>query len=372
MTKAKRKTLPKDFDALLQAGDSEAIKAVFESCDLDARGGYSKRAALAFNELHDDVTRWLVGQGADISATDSYGETPLHSRSGHWNGKIGVLLELGADVHCTDSGGETPLHKAASVGNVQTARTLLERGARLDALNRSGLSPLALALQRCTNAKIPQIVEIAQLLLASQPIQPAGLRSIFSRLLKGEDEQGSRITPEMRGFVERIGTDFEFHRSNFNPESVDATSAALERLYVLFGVSPIPRRIMHDGISPIVAKATTWGDRHQELWELLVPSGGAASTVQGEVIRISGRIANELDGNGGINWDADFNHMADALLKHLASGKPLGASELQEATDIVGDVKRKSGDTQRLCQLAVDWVALNPVPVALSNPGYKR
>jgi ankyrin repeat protein len=179
MAKAKRKTLPKNFDELLQAGDTEAIKAVFDTCDVNAHGGSFKRAALAFNDLPDDVSRWLIGQGADISATDSYGETPLHSRAGHWKGKIGILLEEGADVHCTDSRGETPLHKAASVGNVQTARALLEHGARIDALNRDGLSPLALALQRCSNSKIRQIAEVAELLLEAQPSRPAGVRSIF-------------------------------------------------------------------------------------------------------------------------------------------------------------------------------------------------
>jgi hypothetical protein len=129
---------------------------------------------------------------------------------------------------------------------------------------------------------------------------------------------------------------------------------------------------MHDGAAPIVAKAATWEAQHHELWEQLVPSAGAARTVQGEVIRISGRIANEIDGNGGINWDADFRLMADALLTHLGSGKPLATAELREAATIVGEVKRKFGDAQRLCQLAVEWVALNPVPVALPAPAYKR
>lgn len=92
MAKAKKKTLPKDFEELLKLGNSDAIKAVFDTCDVNARGGTFKRAALAFNELPDDVARWLVDQGADTSATDSYGETPLHSRAGHWQGKINCLV----------------------------------------------------------------------------------------------------------------------------------------------------------------------------------------------------------------------------------------------------------------------------------------
>ncbi|MEO9338602.1 ankyrin repeat domain-containing protein [Mesorhizobium sp. SB112] len=372
MAKAKKKTLPNDFEELLKIGDFTAIKAVFETSDVNARGGVFKRTALAFNELPDDVARWLVDQGAGIEAAGNYGETPLHDRAGHWQGKIDILLELGADVNSSDTRGDTPLHKAASVGNVQTARILLEHGARIDATNNSGLTPLELALQRCSNAKIQQIAEMAELLLAAQPHQQTGLRSFASRFLGRGQKGDDRISSKMRDFVERIGTDFEFHRSGFNPESRDATSTALEKLYALFDVSPVPRRSVHDGKSPIVAKAAKWEDRHQELWELLVPSSGSANTVQGEVIRISGRIARELDGNGGTNWDAEFKQMAAALLTHLGSGKPLPPSELKEATTIVSEVKRKYGDTRRLCELAVEWVALNPKPAALPAPSYSR
>lgn len=96
MAKTKRKTLPKDFDQQLAAGDIKALKAVFDSCDLNARGGVFKQTALAFVDCPDELTRWLIKQGADVSAPDSYGETPLHARAGHWKGNVDLLLELGA------------------------------------------------------------------------------------------------------------------------------------------------------------------------------------------------------------------------------------------------------------------------------------
>lgn len=356
MPKARKKLLPKNFDELLEADDIDAIKAVFDSCDVSARGGYSKQTALAFNEFPDELVRWLVGQGADISAVDSYGVTPLQARAGHWQGRIDILLELGADVHASDKRGNTALHKAAAVGNLRTARSLLAHGARIDAVNDDGLSPLAFALQQCGNADIEKIATMAQLLL--QAHSDAGA--------------GDPVTAEMRDFVQRIASTFEFHRSNYNPDSVDAASAALGQLYALFGVPPVPRRAVHDGKSLIVGTGATWQDRHQQLWELLVPSSGAAATVQGEVIRVSGRISNEIDGNGGINWDGQFKLMATALLTHVGSGQPLPAAQLSEAASIVDDVKRKSGDTRRLCELAVQWVALNPTPMALPAPAYKR
>jgi hypothetical protein len=105
----------------------------------------------------------------------------------------------------------------------------------------------------------------------------------------------------MQALVQRIGTNFEFHRAGFAADKVDATSEALDKLYALFDVPPVPRRTLHDGKSPITANAVRWEERYQELWKLLVPSSGAAATAQGEVIRISGRISDELERNGGAN-----------------------------------------------------------------------
>jgi hypothetical protein len=350
MTKAKKKLLPKNFEALLEEGDSNAIKAVFETCDVNARGGSSKQTALAFNNLPDDVARWLVEHGASISAVDIYGATPLQSRAGEWRARMGVLLDLGADVNAGEGTGDTPLHQAARRGSVETVDLLLQHGANVDALNAGGLTPLEYALHQCSNTGIECMATVAATLL----------------------DGGARKTLKMKGYVTKIGTNFEFFRAAFNRESVDSTSAALERLYMMFDVAPVPRRAMHDGKSPIIAKAARWEDRHRELWDLLVPPSGAAATVQGEVIRISGRIANELDGNGGINWDADYGRMADALLTHLGSGKALPGSELQEAATLVRDVKRKCGDTRRLSALAVEWVMLNQRPILLAAPAYQR
>jgi hypothetical protein len=185
---------------------------------------------------------------------------------------------------------------------------------------------------------------------------------------------GASRSPKMKVSIEEIGKRFEFHRSGFNPDSVDAASAALDRLYEIFEVKPVPRRALHDAKSPIVVKAGSWQQQHRALWELLVPSSGPAATVQGEVIRISGRIAHELDGNGGINWDADFRRMADAFLEHLQEGNPLSSAELAAAGEVVTKVKCKSGDTNtmRMAQLAVAWVLQNPTPISLEPPAYTR
>jgi ankyrin repeat protein len=350
VAKAKKKLLPKDFEALLAKGDLEELKAVFDAHDVNARGGIFKQTALAFHNCPDELARWLVEHGADLAAGDSYGDTPLHSRARHWKGRIEVLLEFGADVNHGENSRGTPLHAAAGSCNAGTASLLLRHGARVNALNREGQTPLAYALQRCSNAQIERMSALAEVLLAA----------------------GARQTPEMTALVARIGAQFEFHRSNFNRDTVDAASAGLDRLYVLFGAPPVPRRILHDGKSPIVARSTRWDEQHQELWDLLVPSSGAAATVQGEVVRIAGRICDELERNGGINWDLAFRKMADAFLVHVTSGVQLAEPLLVETKNLVADLKLKNGDPQRLRELAVNWVARNPTPVKLPPPDYNR
>lgn len=366
----KRKLLPKDFEDLLIDGDIDKLQTVFASCDINARGGYRKQTALAFSECPDDFARWLVQQGADISAVNSAGETPLHARAGHWQGRLEILFELGADVHCRDDDGNTPLHSAAGVYNAETVSLLLRHGASVDALNNEGLTPLCYALRQCGNIDIVGMANVAQVLLdASQASERKGL---LTRLMNIGGFGKPTITQEMKEYVLRIGADFEFMRADYNPDHVDETSAALDQLYKLFDVSPVPQRALHDGKSPIVAKMASWEDRHQELWELLVPAMGAAQTIQGEIVRISGRIHNELEGNGGSNWDADFKNAADAFLSYIQAGVPLSEDDRAQASEIVAEVKRRQGDTHRMCELAVNWVALNPTPIILPPPDYDR
>jgi hypothetical protein len=133
---------------------------------------------------------------------------------------------------------------------------------------------------------------------------------------------------------------------------------------------------MHDGVSPIVARSKTWQEQHAELWELLVPSRGACQTVQGEVVRIAGRVADELHRNGGGNWNADYDAMLRAFCAHLGSHTSLSPTELEECAALARQRSRirteEGGGTDRMAQLSVKWVSSNPTPVPLPPPAYKR
>ena len=134
----------------------------------------------------------------------------------------------------------------------------------------------------------------------------------------------------------------------------------------------MPRRIQHDGKSPIVLTGETWEKRYEQAWELLVPSSGSASTVQGEVVRIAGRVNDELLRNAMGNWNKEYQKMLNAISGYLQQGNSLSESELAEVADIQKHILEDDGTgTQRLCELATAWVVQNPQPIALEKVNYK-
>ena len=90
----RRKRLPKNFNEILQSGDDEKIKAVFEICDINAT---DKDGNTILHMLHANkdikkkgpnspyayadanLIEWIIMQGGDINAKNKKGETPLRN-----------------------------------------------------------------------------------------------------------------------------------------------------------------------------------------------------------------------------------------------------------------------------------------------------
>ncbi|MFC2721366.1 MAG: ankyrin repeat domain-containing protein [Flavobacteriaceae bacterium] len=346
----KKKTLPANFYELLEANDLEALKAVFNECELNA---YDRRSfnkpALSFYDVPLELMDWLIAQGADINVKDEYDRTPLHYHA-QVNDveRVTFLLEKGADIEAIAEYDETPLHAAGYF--LEVTALLIAKGANVKAKDDMKHNPMEAMLYSVQSIDIPKAAKTAELYLK------AGLKPT-----KFAKEQ-----------VTRIGEDFEFHRNNFNPEYLEETDAGLQQLYKLFGVPPVPRRIQHDGKSPIVLTGNTWEARYEQAWTLLVPSNGSATTVQGEVVRIAGRVNDELLRNAMGNWDKEYRKMLTAISGYLQQGNSLSESELAEVTDIQKHILEDDGTgTQRLCELAIAWVVQNPQPIALGKVNYK-
>ena len=351
----KRVTLPKEFKDLMDEGNIEALKAVYDRCELTAHDGrFSLCTPLHMGGVPDELVIWLIEQGLDINIPDYYGATPLYRQAILGRDTVKLLLELGADIGKPNTYGESPLHVAAEFFHPKTVKLLIDKGADVNAKNDMGRTPLASVLMVCRGIYIAQTAEIASMLL----------------------DAGAKKTLAMKEKVENIGKDFEFHREGINPDYLEAADKGLDILYRLFDVKPVAKRITHDGVSPILVKEGTWEEQYEELWSFLIPSSGAAKTVQGEVIRIPGRVRDELDRNGGANWDRDYRKMLQALPQYLSLGIPLSEQELAETKELIAQVHGKDFDDEprldRLCQLAIAWIKQNPEPLLLEKTSYKR
>ena len=351
----KRVTLPKEFKDLMDEGNIEALKAVYDRCELTAHDGrFSLCTPLHMGGVPDELVIWLVEKGLDINIPDYYGATPLYSQATMGRDTVKLLLELGADIEKTNTYGNTPLHMAAEFFHPKTVALLLEKGAAVNPKNDRGQTPLDSVLTVCRGIYIAQTAEIASMLL----------------------DAGAKKTSAMKEKVENIGKDFEFHRESIHPDYIEAADKGLAKLYELFDVKPVAKRITHDGVSPIKLVEGSWEEQYEELWSFLIPSIGAAKTVQGEVIRIPGRVRDELDRNGGANWDRDYRKMLQAMPHYLSLGTPLSDTELEEIKQAIAQIHSKENDDEasldRLCQLALAWIKQNPKPIDLKEPSYKR
>ena len=351
----KRVTLPKEFKDLMDEGNIEALKAVYDRCELTAHDGrFSLCTPLHMGGVPDELVIWLVEKGLDINIPDYYGATPLYRQATMGRETVKLLLELGADIGKPNTYGETPLHVAAEFFHPKTVKLLIDKGADVNAKDDMGRTPLASVLMVCRGIYIAQTAEIASMLL----------------------DAGAKKTSAMKEKVENIGKDFEFHREGINPDYLEAADQGLKKLYALFDVKPVAKRITHDGVSPIKLVEGSWEEQYEQLWSFLIPSSGAAKTVQGEVIRIPGRVRDELDRNGGVNWDRDYRKMLQALPQYLSLGIPLSDQELEETKELIAQVHGKDFDDEprldRLCQLAIAWIKQNPEPLLLEKTSYKR
>jgi len=119
----------------------------------------------------------LLIRGALRTARNSKHRTPLHDAAadGHLGcvrqllGKPGAYKLTSSDVNATDVDGGTPLHYAAERGHTNLCGVLCAGGARLDAVDLDGYTPLLLA-QRYQRANTALI----DLLAGRGPAHPPG------------------------------------------------------------------------------------------------------------------------------------------------------------------------------------------------------
>lgn len=335
----KRKKLVENFEELLAAGDMDALKAVYDTCALDAVFGYSKDTALALRGTPLELMRWLIDQGLDVNAENRFGKTALaeHANRGDID-RMKVLLECGADI---EAGKYPPLFMAAMSHQPEAIALLLENGADLHSECRLGLGRTAFkeAVATADTGAISRVLESIEVLL----------------------DAGSKIDDEAREEFTKFGRRY----NRMSGKARDEYQPVMDRLYERIGAERPDVITPHDGHSDIIVpEDKSTNGQFKYLWNYLVPGGGAAATVQGEVIRIVGRLGYEALEMGYVNWDEDFVQMTDFWLETV------GAAE--NAMSVVKRRKAGEADIDALTEAAVAWVAEHPKPIELGEVSYQR
>ena len=350
---AKSQELPPELERLLKAGNIEECKRLFLECEPNATT-WSKSNVFSLVPMPKEFALWAKEQGADINFKDRYGRTPIFETARR-DGDIPLLVELGADIHVANIDGCTPLHIAAARGSKKAVRALLKAGAEIDARTNDydgygHFTPLEQVLYEASLSSIGKY-DISKILL----------------------DKGAKMTDRSRQFVSAFSEVFHRHNSGQKAsKSLQNQAVALEKLCELFEVECLKAASFHDGVSPIlVTNFLGFKNNFKELWDFLVPESGRAQTAQGEVIRIAGRISDELLRNGGMNWDEDYRNMLYTFRKYLDPSEEPN-EWLDEMVDALKDVDVNDGMLWRLRYCAVSWVSENPEVMPLLEADYTR
>jgi hypothetical protein len=121
---------------------------------------------------------------------------------------------------------------------------------------------------------------------------------------------------------------------------------------------------------------------HGRLWDAYVPASGPAESLQGELIRICGKLIDQAYRNGNVNWDKDHETMWRFVAERITADSTFDDHEKSTIREVVEEIIRDeacpdvSGDGityYRVNEKVVDWCMVHPAPIPFASDGsYSR
>ena len=155
----------KNFIYWISANEEQMVELfIAKHVNVNAMTDRGRPLDVAVSHFLWSLVRRLLAAGADPRLADSTGNTPMHRLAGPspfgatpaWRQEranfVRALAKVGADVSASNHDGVTPLHVAVSSGNVEMAEALIESKADINAecidttLKVKGVTPLQLAI----------------------------------------------------------------------------------------------------------------------------------------------------------------------------------------------------------------------------------
>lgn len=147
------------FHIAAKSGNTEILEDLMQHSK-DPRSSINAQNAqdwiplhLACMENHLGVISFLIQRGSELNTSGVSGWTPLHVACAQSHPQavkklLALGLQRGLNINAKDGDGWAALHIAAYQGEVDIAKTLIEKGARLSELNRDGWNALHVATSK--------------------------------------------------------------------------------------------------------------------------------------------------------------------------------------------------------------------------------